>query len=523
MVAENSSDTQNPTPAKAIAEPGAGIHLWVEISPDLMEAKLFGNAEAGVDRKHIQLAITNLVREEGLRHGLSAQNVREAVELLCSGTEIKDLTIASGTRPQPGVDATIEVLVPLSDMRQKAQLEEAKVDFRDRGAIPTVEKGMPIAVLHPAQPGQPGRNVMGEMIKPAEVRTLRLRKGKGVNLEEDGRVVVATARGMAVRPEVDKFEVQEILEVRGDVNFDVGHIDFPGVVKVAGTVMPDFRVKAFSLECESIENGCYIEVQGDLKVRSGILGSEIKAGGKISALFISQCKITCGSDLTVQNELVGCQVECNGKVAITGGEGRIVTCRVSALRGVSAASVLSSGGTTVINIGMRPDFEQKIFSTKRAIVTFQSEAQQLEEFIKAQDEELKATEEELRSLITNLENPEQKDNRDNLLAQVQMIKPLRQTLKDGLGEGRNRLEEIRYQIQRLKERMAEMEALVPAGNIWLDVRTLAEAGTEIHCLHSAVTLEQNSRGLSAREVSAKDKETGATTYSIKLGPLRAGA
>jgi uncharacterized protein (DUF342 family) len=488
-----------------------------------MEARLFGQAESGVDRKHIQLAITNLVREEGLKHGLSAQQVREAVETLCSGGEVKDLVIAKGTAPHPGLDARIEVLVPMSDMRLKAQVDDGRVDFRDRGSIPTVEKGTPIAVLHPAEPGQPGRNVIGEVIKPQEVRVLRLRKGKGVTLEEDERMVVAAVRGMAIRPEVDKFEVQEILIIKGDVDFKVGHVDFPGVVKVDGTVMPDFKVKAFSLECQSVETGCTIEVLGDLKVQGGILGSEISAGGKISALYMSQCKVTCGGDLVVQNEIVGCKVECNGRVQVTAGEGRIVTCQITALRGASAASLLSSGGATVIHVGMRPDFEQKMLSTRRAMTTLRGEGAQLEEFLLAQDEELTATEGELRALLSALSDPGQSANRENLLAQVQMIKPLRQALKDGVTGGRNRLEEIRYQLQRLSEKLAEMEALVPTGNIWLDVRTLAEAGTEIRGPHSAVALEQNSTGFSARELGAKDKDTGAINYAIKLGPLRSGA
>lgn len=515
----------NPSETQTQDAPGLdqGVHLWVEISQDFMEARLFGQAESGVDRKHIQLAITNLVRDEGLKHGLSAQQVREAVEMLCSGGEVKDLVIAKGTPPQPGMDANIEVLVPLSDMRQRAQADEGRVDFRDRGSIPTVEKGTPIAVLHPAEPGQPGRNVMGELIRPPEVRVLRLRKGKGVILEEDDRMVVAAARGMAIRPEVDKFEVQEILIIKGDVDFTVGHVDFPGVVKVGGTVMPDFKVKAFSLECQAIENGCTIEVLGDLKVQGGILGSEISAGGKISALYVSQCKITCGGDLTVQNEIVGSKVEANGRVMVTAGEGRIVTCQISALRGAGAASLLSSGGTTVIHIGMRPDFEQKILSTRRAMTGLRGESAQLEEFLRAQEEELTSTEGELRALLTALGDPEQAGNRENLIAQVQMIKPLRQALKDGVTGGRNRHDEIRYQLQRLSEKLAELEALVPTGNIWLDVRSLAEAGTEIRGPHSAVTLEQNSTGFSARELGAKDKETGVISYAIKLGPLRAGA
>jgi hypothetical protein len=40
-------------------------------------------------------------------------------------------------------------------------------------------------------------------------------------------MMVAAVRGMVVRPKVDKFGGQDILVIKGDVDFAVGLIDFP--------------------------------------------------------------------------------------------------------------------------------------------------------------------------------------------------------------------------------------------------------------------------------------------------------
>jgi len=136
------------------------------------------------------LAITSLVRDEGLKYRLSAQQVREAMETSALTRKSKTGSSPRVRSPQLGLDARIaRCWSPLSDICQRAQVDEGRVDFRDRGSMPTVEKGMPIAVLHLVEPGQPGRNVIGELIKFPEVRVLHLRKGKGVTLEKDDRMV----------------------------------------------------------------------------------------------------------------------------------------------------------------------------------------------------------------------------------------------------------------------------------------------------------------------------------------------
>jgi hypothetical protein len=136
---------------------------------------------------------------------------------------------------------------------------------------------------------------------------------------------------------------------------------------------------------------------------------------------------------------------------------------------------------------------------------------------------LEATEDELRGILAALNDPSQQGNRENLITQVQMIKPLRQALKEGVMGGRARLEEIQYQTQRLGEKIEEMEKIMPVGAIWLDVRGRAEALVEIRGPRASLVLEQSEDHFSAREQELVDKASGISGFVIKPGRLRASA
>jgi hypothetical protein len=517
-------DTSSEPEAQSTDAPSL-VQLRLELSPDRMEARLAGRAAAGVDRREIQLGITALLKEHEVKHGISTQDIREAVELLNQGIEVDDKVIARGTPSEPGQDGAIEVLVPLKTEHQPTAKADGagKLDFRDRGTIPIVEPDTPVARLTPAMPGHPGRDVQSNFLHVPEVRMLKLRKGKGVTLSGDGLTLISTVHGMAHRPEVDLFEVQEIYIIDGDVDFQVGHVDFPGVVRVSGSVLPDFKVRCHTLEVGILESRSKVEVKADLIVEGGILGAEVKAGGKVSARYISQSKVTAGDDVIVANEIVASEVEATGRVHITSSDGRIVDSQISAVRGISCAKVNSSTASSILRFGVSPELEQRIASTRRAIHTLTQERLQLIQFLIAQQDELDGTEQELRTILSQVNDPARAIDRDNYLAQIQMIKPLRQALKDGVTSGQTRKEDITYELQRLHEKLTELENMIPPGKIWIDVRSMAEAGTELHGPRASVVLEINSKAFSAREVVGQDQQTGVATYAVKLGPLRTDA
>lgn len=511
-------------PTEGGEELAPAMDLWITITPDLMSAAISGKASQGADRRQVQVAVTNLLRENNIKHGLVPAHMHQAMDQLCRGETLDQVTIALGTAAEPGQDAKIELLVAPPPPLIKQTQGGGQVDFRDRGALPVVEQGTPLATLTPAVPGKPGRNVLGQLLQPTPPRMLRLKAGRNVTLEDEGRVAVATAQGILRNHDAEHFEVLNILEVPGDVDFKVGHINFPGLVRVHGAILPDFRVRAHSLEVEALDNRSKVEVSGDLKVLGGIMGAEVLVGGKLSACYIRQSKVLVSGDCLVENEIVASEVVSNGKIMVTTSEGRIVNSQVAAIRGVSTGHLVCSGkGQCVVRLGMRPEYEQKLMNLRRQLATLEKERSQILEALQAHEAELGATEGELREILAALNDPGQQAQRENLIAQVQMIKPLRQTLKEGVENGRARLEDIQYETQHITESLAEMEKVLPVGAIWLDVRGRAETQTEIRGPRAALVLDGPAQSFSAREQETRDKATGSVSFIIKLGNLRAGA
>jgi hypothetical protein len=513
-------------PAPPPAESGTDLRLSLEVTHDGLEARLSGkvaNPEQSPDKSEIQRSIVRLLKEEEVKNGVLTQAVRQAAERLAQGEELRELVVAKGQAPVMGADAEIELLVNLEAAKVGRQTQSGHIDFRDKGPLPVVEAGTPLARLRAARPGEPGVDVRGQPVEAPQVRMLRLRAGKGVELEQAETVAVAAAQGMVLRPEEDLFEVVEAYEVGGDVNFDTGHLDFPGAVKVSGAVLADFKVRCYRLEVNELEPGCEVEVRDDLLVAGGIMGARVKAGGKVVARFVRDSRITCGGDMVVESEIVETEVESEGRVVLTTGDGRLVNSRVAAIRGVAAGRIISSGsGGTKIRLGVRPEFEQAVYAARKKVSGLQDEVAELAQVLGGQREELAGAEADLRGLIAALKDPAQQGNREGLMSQVEMIKPLRENLKEGVASGKARLDELMYELQREQERLEEMEAVMPAGNVWLDVRQGADATTEIRAPRSSLTLQSQEGAFSARELMVKDKKTGQAKPAIQMGNLRSG-
>lgn len=500
---------------------GQDAQLEIEVSEDGLSARLFGRCADCTDQTALQRQIVSLLRDEGIKHGIQPQALRQAVEDLVKGNKVEGQIVAMGQPPTEGTDASIEAKVELETNRVGRKIEGGHIDFRDKGPLPVVEVGTPLAVLKPAVTGQPGITVRGQQIKPPKPRMLRFRKGHGVSVEQDGLVVVAAAQGMVIRREEDHFEICEVFEVKGDVDFESGHIDFPGVVKINGAVLSDFKVRCYELEVGELEPRSSVEVRGTLVVKGGIMGAQVKVGGKTVARFVRDSKILCKDDLTVENEIVQCDIECEGKVVLTSSEGRVVNSKIAAVKGMTASELVSTGkGGTKIRLGVRPEFEQAVYAVRKGLKDMEKEIEELQETVQAQTEELDSTEEDLRGLIAALKDPAQADNRENLMGQVNMIKPMRETLKEGVSAGRSRLEDLEYETQRQSEKLIQMEAVMPVGAVWLNVRTSADATTEIRGPRASRTLDHKEKSFSAREVMVKDKKTGQSKPMIQMGNLR---
>ncbi|MDR1396313.1 MAG: FapA family protein [Desulfarculales bacterium] len=489
--------------------------LSLVISPDGLTASLYGKTPEGSDHTAVGNLLARLIRQSRLSYGLLVQEILKASEVLGQGRQVDGWMIARGMEPGAGEDARIEIVLP----SYKQEQEKAQAaDFRDRGGLPLVKAGEVIAVLHPEKEGSPGKSVRGEPVAPPMPRILRLVAGHGVELQKNDAMAVALVNGMLARLGDDKFEIIDLLEIQGDVDFEVGNVEFNGLVRVHGAVLSGFKVKAHSLEAQALESNSQIEVVDYLNINQGIMGSHIQAGGDVSAFFIRQSEIQSDGNISVKAEIVQSKLRAKGLVTVTGAAGRIVNSNIVGVRGIVTPHLVNSGQDACqVRVGMDREIEDKLLELKRCLNDAKKQRDALCRLMEEQDPELKAMEDELKALVDQIAVINDDHTKENLLAQVNMIKPLRRDLRETLNANKDRLEQLKYDINRHYYKIREIDSMFAGGPARLSVKESADTDTKIFTPRASLTLDQDQKNFSAYEVELHDKTSGASQYKVHLG------
>jgi uncharacterized protein (DUF342 family) len=492
--------------------------LILEISGDRMAAAFSGNAPPGANRQIIQTLISKIIRKSALLYGVQSKQVLDAVEKLLQGEILDNHVIARGNPGSPGVDAQIEILL---DSYYKQLKEDENRDFRDRSNLLLVEAGDLLARIIPESPGEPARDVLGGVIEQPYPKMLKFSQGRGVEIKADGRLLEASASGVLACPEETLFEIIEVLDIPGDVDYSVGHVNFPGAVKVHGTVLSGFKITSYSLDVQSLESGSMVETKGDVKVHQGIMDAVINAGGSVGAFFIHQGRITAKGDVEITAEIVQAEINARGKVIVTSETGRIVNSKITGVAGVQTANLQNSGqADSQVRIGLDRELEQQIVQLRNRLTQGQEQLQSFKSILAEQTMDLKTMESDLQSILMQLGAADSELTRENLTAQVNMIKPMRKQLLETVKEMEKQVEDVAYEINRDEHNLKQLLLVAPSGAVRLTVKNIADAGTRIISPRASLMLEQAYSKFSAAEVETKDKNTGASVFEIKLGPLR---
>jgi len=274
-------------PQKENIDTGAVI---VEISKNKMEAylQLFPPSSGSPQSRQ---DIEKVLQEKNVVYGIRDDLITEP------------LVIARGTNPLDGQNATIEYVFD-SDadaLRGKpTEMVDGRVDFYNLHFVHNVEPGEVLAVKTPAGQGTPGYTVTGEELPAKGGKDVQLAIGKNVELADDNTRVLATAKGHVILTG-NKLSVSNVYEVRGDVDFNTGNIEFNGTVIVKGSVREGFKVVADGdVEVLNTIADGVVECSGSLKVKNGIVGrtkSRIKTGGNVVTRFIENSAVESGADV----------------------------------------------------------------------------------------------------------------------------------------------------------------------------------------------------------------------------------
>lgn len=398
---------------------------------------------------------------KGITYGINKELLQAFFKMPIYGT---DIIVAKGLAPRHGTDARIEYYFE-TDIKAKPTLkEDGSVDFFNLNAINHCNKGDVLARLFPEDPGEYGRSVYDERIKPRDVRKRVLRFGRNIALSEDKLTITAETSGHVTLVD-DKVFVSNVFEVE-NVDNSTGNIEYDGSVKVNGNVCTNFSIKARgNIEVSGVVEGAILEAEGNIIIARGMNGMSkgmLKAGGNVISKFIESSKVTAGGFVSTES-ILHSDVSAGTEITVTGKRGFVTGGKVSAANVISVKTLGSAmGADTIVEVGMDPAQKARMQELQKQIAENNKELEQIHPVLTALTQKL-AQGVKLR--------PEQLKNLQELLTKENAI-------KKQIGEDTD-------------EFMALQEVMDECGTARVEVTGEVFAGTKI-CISDVSMVVKNS-------------------------------
>lgn len=304
--------------------------------------------------------LKNYILGSGIQQGILEDVVNDIVVNPYSYTE-KITTIAKGVEPINGADSYEEIVYKDSETKKgPALLEDGRVDHHEINQIENVVSGQLLLVKIPATKGTNGVGIDGRVIPARDGKDKQLKVGKNVQLSDDKLQIFAAIDGQVSFTENNVINVFPLYEVKGDVDYSVGNINFLGSIVVNGNVFPGFKITAAGdVRVRGSVEGAEIKAEGSIEIAAGVIGHNkayIMAGMDIKTNFAQEATLIAKQDVVVTQSIIHCNVQAGGHIKCPGQKGLIVGGKLQANTGIVAKTIGNSMSTsTTLEVGAMPE------------------------------------------------------------------------------------------------------------------------------------------------------------------------
>lgn len=272
----------------------------------------------------------------GIKTELLAEPLRSRVEYL----------IAEGTPPINGKDSEIR-LYKIEPPKPQI-IDEGKVNHYELNLINRVKQGDWLGERIEATPGIPGKNVYGQQIPAIPGLTHPLLYDRTSVREEyhDGVTTLFSKKNGAVYYKGDTIGVYDYLEIKGNIDFSTGNIDFDGYLSVKGTVEDNFTVTA-NKDIEILgEYGVgaaenISSSSGNIYIKGGIAGkgkTVVRCKKNLYVKYLSDITVECEGTVYVGFYCMNAFIKAK-QVIVESPRGKIIGGHIDAEICVSAAEI----------------------------------------------------------------------------------------------------------------------------------------------------------------------------------------
>ncbi len=226
------------------------------------------------------------------------------------------IVVCRAKAPQSPWDG-VKWLIPVGDDGKPGGHGRVRANPQDVIQIINVVADQPLCELSPTEGGL---DVFGLPISPGKPPVTPGNNVRAVP-GDPSRLVAVCAGG--VRFGEPTLSVDQVIEVKGDLDYKVGNIDFIGPVVIHGNVCDGFQIKsAEDILIEGTVGNSIINGLGDVTIKGGVAGlhrGRIICGKTLKAHYLHQVSATAGGDILVMVECHDSQIITGGSMSVTRG------------------------------------------------------------------------------------------------------------------------------------------------------------------------------------------------------------
>lgn len=326
--------------------------------------------------------IEKFLKSHQVKNGIIRKNIEEAIK---EKNYKREILVAKGKEATNGKNGYYEFFFDTICAKTPEVLENGRVDYHKIHNFEGVNEGDLLAKYNPATNGQYGYTVSGDLIKPVNGKDAPKLLGKGFLLKDNQ--YFAQISGKIELKNQCYLYIEHIYEVKGDVDFAEGDIDFDGDVVIRGNVLKGFTIKATGniIVDGNVESAVLISGR-DIVLREGMLGNMtgvVQAKEYIYGKFLEACTISAGETIYA-NYFMNCNVRTFGKVVLTGNKGYLLGGEIKAVKGIIANKIGNlSELYTKVSVGVDEEMLEEIEELKKEIVDLTAEINREQKRLKA--------------------------------------------------------------------------------------------------------------------------------------------
>ena len=291
----------------------------ININDNGLSAQLTFESNAATPSKE---DILKKCKDLKISHGIELDLVKEQLE-----SSSEPIIFAKCTKPKYEEDISFKWGVDLKDIYKPNIDANDNANYKDLNQFISLSKYQKIVSINKPIVKESGIDIFGNKINFLPINAF-YQVGNNITISEDKLSLIADIDGcLFIKSGV--LHVDDVYQIRGDVDFHTGNIDFNGDVIIGGDVKSGFQIisKGNIYVNGTVESSDLRSNEGSIFIKNGVQGKNncsIKAlKGSVFTGYVQNATIECGILFHAQNYVIDSKIESKGIVDLSGGDGII--------------------------------------------------------------------------------------------------------------------------------------------------------------------------------------------------------